>query len=353
VPDNLKTGVAKPDLYDPKINRAYAELAAHYGVLIDPARAAKPKDKPRVERPMPYVRDSFWRGREFHSLEQMQAEAERWCSEVAGRRACRPLGGAAPAVVFAATEAAVLAPLLVRTFELASWSRPKVGPDIHIKVGPTLYSVPWTLIGQHVDVRATSTAVQVFSDGKLVKTHVAAAGKGRVTDYADYPPEKIAFHMRTPAWCRKRAEQIGPKTAEVIAELLEVNALFRLRAAQGVLTLADKHSPERLEAACAHALAVGDPTYRTIKGILIVHRPSGRTGPPGRGRRGSSTPAWPGRPRVGRRGRRARRPGYRRSPQRRRGQRARGRSRGRARGPGAGGGGVMTATHQLERPCGR
>lgn len=76
--------------------------------------------------------------------------------------------------------------------------------------------------------------------------------------------------MRTPAWCRKRAEQIGPKTVEVIAELLEVNALFRLRAAQGVLTMADKHSPERLEAACAHALAVGDPTYRTIKGILAV-----------------------------------------------------------------------------------
>lgn len=62
VPDNLKTGVDKLDLYDPKINKAYAELATHYGALVDPARAAKPKDKPRVERPMPYVRDSFWRG---------------------------------------------------------------------------------------------------------------------------------------------------------------------------------------------------------------------------------------------------------------------------------------------------
>jgi hypothetical protein len=126
------------------------------------------------------------------------------------------------------------------------------------------------LIGQHVDVRVTSTAVQVFCDGRLVKTHVAAPGQGRVTDYADYPPEKVAFHLRTPTWCRDRAAGIGPKTAEVIVGLLEVHALFRLRAAQGVLSLADKHSPERLEAACAHALAVGDPTYRTIKGILAV-----------------------------------------------------------------------------------
>jgi len=45
VPDNLRTGVDRPDLYDPKINRAYAELASHYGVLIDPARARKPRDK--------------------------------------------------------------------------------------------------------------------------------------------------------------------------------------------------------------------------------------------------------------------------------------------------------------------
>jgi transposase len=102
VPDNLKTGVDKPDLYDPKINRSYAELAAHYDTLVDPARAAKPKDKPQVERPMPYVRDSFWRGREFGSLAGMRADALRWSREVAGTRACRPLDGAAPAAVFAA-----------------------------------------------------------------------------------------------------------------------------------------------------------------------------------------------------------------------------------------------------------
>ena len=98
VPDNLKTGVDRPDLYDPKINRSYAELAAHYGCLVDPARSRKPKDKAQVERPMPYIRDSFWRGREFTSLAQMQAEAVRWSAEVAGQRACRPLDGAASGV---------------------------------------------------------------------------------------------------------------------------------------------------------------------------------------------------------------------------------------------------------------
>ncbi len=121
VPDNLKTGVDRPDLYDPQLNRSFGELAEHYGVLVDPARSRKPRDKPRVERPMPYVRDSFWRDREFTSLAAMQTEALRWCDEVAGTRACRPLDGAAPGTVFAAVEQPALVALPVATFELAAW----------------------------------------------------------------------------------------------------------------------------------------------------------------------------------------------------------------------------------------
>ena len=269
VPDNLKTGVDKPDLYDPKINRSYAELAAHYDTLVDPARAFKPKDKPRVERPMPYVRDSYWRGRTFTSLEAMQAEAVRWSRDVAGTRSSRPLDGASPAAVFAAVEAPALRPLPSTPFVLATWSTGKVGPDIHVKVGRCLYSVPWRLIGQQVHARSTATMVQVVHEGVVVATHVRRE-RGRATTTAHYPPEKIAFHMRTPTWCRHAAQQVGPACAAVVGDLLAVNALFRLRAAQGVLGLRDKHTPARLEAACAKAIAVGDPSYRTIKGILIA-----------------------------------------------------------------------------------
>ncbi len=269
VPDNLKTGVDRPDLYDPKINRSYAELAEHYRVLVDPARRAKPRDKARVERPMPYIRDSFWRGREFTSVQQMQAAAVDWCRDVAGRRVCRPLDGAAPVAVFAAAEAQALQSLPPRPFVLATWSTATVGPDIHAKVGKTIYSVPWRYMGQRVDARETPTVVQIFCNGQLIATH-GRKPRGKQTDFGHYPPEKIAFRMRTPTWCRTRAAEIGVACAQVIDGLLEVNALFRLRAAQGVLGLADKHGTDRLEAACAKAIAVGDPSYRTVKGILVA-----------------------------------------------------------------------------------
>jgi transposase len=269
VPDNLKTGVDKPDLYDPKLNRSYAEMAAHYGCLVDPARALKPRDKPQVERPMPYVRDSFWRGREFTSLEQMQAGAARWSLEVAGRRQCRPLEGAAPAAVFEAVEKEALRPLPAGPFVLATWATARIGPDIHAQVEKVLYSVPWQHIGKTADVRLTATMVQFFIGGDLVKTHPRKV-RGKQTDFCDYPPEKIAFHMRTPAWCRKRAAGIGPACEQVIGELLAENALYRLRSAQGIIGLADKHAPARLEAACAKAITAGDPSYRTVKGILTA-----------------------------------------------------------------------------------
>lgn len=286
--DNLRAGVAKPDLYDPKINRAYAELAAHYGVLVDPARVAHPKDKPRIEAVQKYIRQSFFAGREFASLTQMVTEARRWCVEVAGRRTPRVLEGRTPLEVFAAEEAGALLPLPVVPFELAKWSRPKVGPDAHARVGRTLYSLPWRLIGVHVDARATAATVQFFVNTELVKTHPFQA-RGRRTDWADLPPERIGFFMRTPVWCRTQAALVGPATDALVGELLALNALFRLRQAQGVLRLGQRHGDVRLEAACQRAIEAGDPSYKTVKGILAAGTETAPTQPP---LPGVEAPAW-------------------------------------------------------------
>ena len=271
VPDNLKTGVVRPDLYDPLINKSFGELAAHYGCLIDPARAFKPRDKARVERSVPYARDSFFAGREeeFTGVQMMQDGAMIWCVKVANQRPCRAVGGLAPQAVFDAEERSALIALPRDRFELARWSVAKVGPDIHAKVGAALYSVPWRHIGEQVEARQGSRTVEIYAKNVLIKTHVRIE-RGKQSDPGDYPPEKIAFFMHTPAWCRRRAAELGSSVADLVGLLMEPNALYRLRQAQGLIGLADKYGAERLDAACHRAISVGDPSYKTVKGILVA-----------------------------------------------------------------------------------
>jgi transposase len=269
VSDNLKSGVIKADIYDPLLNRSYAELAEHYGCLIDPARALKPKDKPRVERQMPYVRDSMWQGREWLGVPGMEAGALHWCTEVAGVRSHRSLEGAAPLSVFRTLELPKMLALPSAPFELASWSRPKVGTDCHAKAGRTLYTVPWRYIGKQLDAREGERTVEFYLDGVIIKTW-ARKDKGRQTDWADFPPEKVAFFMSTPQWCLRRAGELGANVKALVEQLLDRNACYRLRQAQGVVGLADKHGAGRLDKACRRALQIGDPQLRTVRGILTA-----------------------------------------------------------------------------------
>ena len=243
---------------------------AHYGCLVDPARAYHPRDKAVIEAHQRYIRSSFFAGRSWASLAAMTADAEAWCVQVAGQRRPRPLEGRTVAEVFAAEEAPALLPLPEQPFEPATWSRPKVAPDAHVIVGRTLYSVPYRLIGKRLDARATAGAGGVLPGRASWSRPTCSPPRGRRTDWADLPEHQAGFFMRTPAWCHAQAGMVGPACATLVGELLAVNALFRLRQAQGVLRLGQRHGDARLEAACARALEAGDPSYRTVKGILAA-----------------------------------------------------------------------------------
>ena len=191
VPDNLKTGVIKADLYDPKFNQGYEELAHHYGIIIDPARSGKPRDKARVERVIPYIRDSFWSGRDFTSLEEINKRAIEWCLKVAGVRE-HGTTHQQPLTLFRLAEEKQLKPLPAVPFEIATWHQAKVARDCHIQVNGTLYSVPYRYVGKTVGVKLGARIVEVYLDYELVKTHLRGAKGQRVTDWNDYPLEKAA-----------------------------------------------------------------------------------------------------------------------------------------------------------------
>lgn len=265
--DNLKAGVLSADLYDPRLNRAYRELAEHHGAIVDPARAVHPKDKPRVERAVPYVRDSFWSGRSFTSFEEIVREALVWARDTAPRRRHR-VHGVTVRELFDQHERPALIALPERAFALVEWKDAKVHPDCHVAIDRVLYSVPWQHVGKTLQAKVSASLVELFDGDTLVKTHVKD-GRRRVTDESDLPPDKVAFLMRTPAWCRRRAAEVGTATASVVDELLEQGGLTRLREVQALLRLLDKYDAARLEAACAIA-ATADGRMKTVRNILLA-----------------------------------------------------------------------------------
>ncbi len=267
--DNLKTGVAQADWYDPQVNRSYAECAAYYGFLVDPARAVHPKDKPRVERPMPYVRDAFWTGEPWLSLAAMNAAAARWCRDEAGQR-LHGTTGRQPAVHFAAEEQAAAHALPAEPWELATWTTATVGPDARCPGQRVLYSVPWPQLHRRLDVRVSAREVRFYWQDTCVKIHVRGQrGDPPHDDPADFPPDKVAYYQATPTRCREQAAGLGPHVATVVDALLTPQTSARLRPGLGILRLADTYGAARLDAACHRADAFGDPRYPPSRTILL------------------------------------------------------------------------------------
>ena len=86
VVDNFPAAVASADALHPVFTRGFLEYSQHRGFIVDPARVRHPKDKPRVERGIQYVRERFFKGGEFRDLAHLRSEAVRWCRDVAGLR---------------------------------------------------------------------------------------------------------------------------------------------------------------------------------------------------------------------------------------------------------------------------
>ncbi len=95
MPDNAKVAVIKACLYEPQVNRTYAEMAAHYGAAVLPARPRRPRDKAKVEAGVLIV--ERWligrlRHRFFHSLTELNAAIGELLIRLNEERPIRRLG---------------------------------------------------------------------------------------------------------------------------------------------------------------------------------------------------------------------------------------------------------------------
>lgn len=266
--DNLKAGVTKACFHDPEIQRAYREFAEHYGFTIAPCKIETPEHKGKVESGVHYVKRNALAGRDFRDVHEANEYLRHWVMTTAGRRD-HGTTHEAPLARFEAAEKAALLKLPATRYELAVFKEVKLHPDGHGVFEKAYYSAPHRLIGQALWLRATRDRVELYFEHERVATHSRAKRPGeRVSLISHYPPDKVAGLMVTPVRLREEAEKIGPATLQLISEMLGDKPVDRLRGAQGVIHLAKKYGPARLEAACRRALWVNVVHYRTVETIL-------------------------------------------------------------------------------------
>lgn len=265
--DNLKSGVIKADIYDPTINRSYAEFERFYNFTIDPAKVRKPEHKGKVERSVLIVKQQLIAGRKYSNIEEANEKAKQWCAETIAKVVTKTTGKTPEALFIRERE--LFTPLPTESFDLAEWLIGKVHKDHHVVVKGNFYSVPTQYISKEVSIRAGFRTIKIFYDHDLIKTHVKLEGRGLwSSDINDYPEAVRKYLTQTPNECFKKASTIGEAVREVVETILEKPSKQRLRKAQAVLRLAEMYGNERVNNACNKAITFKNYEYKAIKSML-------------------------------------------------------------------------------------
>jgi len=272
VPDNLKSAVTQAHRYEPLLNRTYEEMATHYGCAVIPARPHKPRDKAKVEAGVLMAErwilatlrhQTFFSGVALNDAirERLQRLNDRPFKKLDG---CRRS-------LFEELDKPALRPLPERPYEYGIWKRGKVNIDYHVEVDHHYYSVPYQLVGQLYETRLTASTVEVFVRGRRVASHPRSFRRGGFTTVTEHMPASHRRHLEwTPGRITRWAEETGPQTAALAAGILRSRPHPEqgFRSCLGVLRLGKRYGPERLEAACARAVAIGAFSYRSVDSIL-------------------------------------------------------------------------------------
>ena len=272
VPDNLKSAVAKPHRYEPDLNWTYAEFAEHCGCAIIPARSYKPKDKAKVEAAV--LLAERWilarlRNHTFFSVEAANAAVWELLLEL-NSRPFQKLEGSRHSL-WEQLDRPALKPLPTRVYEVATWIVGKVNIDYHLEAKRGhYYSVPYQLVGQKCEIRMTASIVEMFVRGKRVASHRRRAAPGYST-LDEHMPESHRKHAEwTPGRIVRWAAKAGDSTSAFVAAVMETRPHPEqgFRSCLGIMRLGKRYGNDRLDAACARALAIRSFSYRSIESIL-------------------------------------------------------------------------------------
>ena len=280
VPDNTPTATNRKqsDKYEPVLIKSYEELAQHYNTAIIPARVRTPKDKPNAEGNVGHV--STWitaalRNEQFFSLTELNTAIRKKLKKYNDAPFQKKDGSRQQ--LFLEDEKPLLMPLPATRFELSELRTATVQFNYHIAVDKMYYSVPYQYIKDKVDVRMTDTTIEIFKNHRRIASHKRLYGRpGQYSTVTEHMPQD---HQKYLEWngdrFREWAETIGINTYKVVDCILTSGRIEQqsYRACMGLLKLAERQTPQKLENACAKALKYSNsPSYKSIKNILSADK---------------------------------------------------------------------------------
>jgi transposase len=272
--DNLKAGVIKPDLYEPKLNKCLAEVVEYYGTFLDPCRVGRSTDKGKVERLIPSARELFRRLKKIHpttDIHTLNSHALIWCREEYGQNE-HGTTGRAPMEVFEQVEKKTLKPLPQERFEVPVWQPAHVHRgDQMFSFDKKRYSLPQAYKGKGVWLRYTerNKMLRVFFARRLIREYVVT-DKAMSYEPTDYPEGKREMmNGAFPRYLLSQAQSFGQTSYRLVESILEPHAYLNCRRAQGILKImAEYRQKPFYEEVCGKALSRGVKLPRTFKSML-------------------------------------------------------------------------------------
>jgi transposase len=204
--------VTRPHRYEPDVNATFAEMAAHYGVAVIPARAYKPRDKAKAESGVLIA--ERWiiarlRDRGFCSLGEANA-AIRACVAEINVRPFQKLDGSRQ-LLSERLDRPALRPLPATRYEFATWRKARVSIDYHVAADKHYYSVPYQLARLQVDVRLSAATVEIFrNSARVASLPRSPVRHGSTTDPAHMPEA----HRQHAQWTPSRITEWAAKTGD-------------------------------------------------------------------------------------------------------------------------------------------
>jgi transposase len=265
--DNLAEGVITPDIYDPSLNPLYRDVLAHYGAVAMPCRVRDPDRKGKVESGVGHAQKTPLKGQRFESLEQAQAYLDHWEERWADTR----IHGTTKRQVAAmfAEEKPSLRPLPLEPFRYYQSGERTVHLDGCVEVEAAYYSAPPGWIGRRVQVQFDGQRVRLLNplNGQLLREHLKQErGRHRI-QLEDRPKQTPRGTVQLLGQANREGQNIGKLCAALHARDGEVS----VRRLQGVLWLARKYGPARVDHACAALMDLGVIEYKSLRKYLERH----------------------------------------------------------------------------------